>query len=333
MKSIISKLVLVVATLGVATGCYNNFDNPAPEKVWTAADFEGQIVSIGDFKQLFYDEYGSGSSSLAKTYYVNDDIVVTGRVISSDRSGNVYKSLYIYDEVSDEAIELRLHVSNYVYYHPGQRVFVKAKGLVIGSYRYMLSIGLPPSSYEVAEGYANSNLEDRVVIDKHIFKGDMEGLSASDTLVVNASNYKTALTDKALGRLVRFEDIESIHTTWDETPYPSYLEIQNIDGVDIYTDRNYEGEPTWAYSYDGDKFYGSSLFSFTNGAEIPYGQEATGGTYITRVSGYANFALRNVPANATTGDLTAIYTKYSSRSGGFIKYQLLMNSDSDVVGF
>lgn len=36
---------------------------------------------------------------------IEDDVVIKGKVISSDAEGNVYKSLYIYD--GEQAIELR----------------------------------------------------------------------------------------------------------------------------------------------------------------------------------------------------------------------------------
>lgn len=48
------------------------------------------------------------------------------------------------------------------------------------------------------------------------------------------------------------------------------------------------------------------------------------------MSGYANFALNPLPENGDKGSITAIYTKYSSKSGGYIKYQLLVNKGSDV---
>ena len=97
----------------------------------------------------------------------------------------------------------------------------------------------------------------------------------------------------------------------------------------VYTNKYYDQEnliPTYAYNYGNDRYYGSSWFGFgtsTSGA----------GNYIVRVSGYANFADTPLPTTGASGDLTAIYTKYSSKSGGFIKYQLLMNGINDVQGF
>jgi len=81
--------------------------------------------------------------------------------------------------------------------------------------------------------------------------------------------------------------------------------------------------PTYAYSYGGNRYYGSSWFAYDNAT-------STGGNYILRVSGYSNFALQPLPADGAKGNITAIYTKYSSKSGGYIKYQLLVNSMNDI---
>ena len=82
----------VMLAIGFA-GRYNDFDEPAKAKVWTDADFDGQIISIRNFKQLFYDAYGT--AGLSKTLEITDDYVIKGKVISSDQAGNVYKSVYI----------------------------------------------------------------------------------------------------------------------------------------------------------------------------------------------------------------------------------------------
>ena len=45
------KICMVVAAVLSFTGCYNDFDDPAPAKVWTEADFnKDQIITI---KQIY----------------------------------------------------------------------------------------------------------------------------------------------------------------------------------------------------------------------------------------------------------------------------------------
>lgn len=325
----IFKIWMVAVVAFCFTGCYNNFDDPAPAKVWTKEDFsKDQLISIKKFKQLFYDAYGNSSSSLGRTLEITEDYVIHGKVISSDQAGNVYKSVYIYDEESESAIELKLMVSNYVFYQLGQTIYVKTKGLAIGSYRYMLSLGGMPTAQDISKGYANRNLENRVLVDAHIFPGELGNLTAADTLVVDSTNYSTTLNDDALGRLVRFEGLTYKTGTFDGDRYPQYLETTYPGGstTAVYTNKYYEEEgltPTYAYSHNNQRYYGSSWFS--------YGGASTGsGNYLVRVSGYANFALQPLPTNGKVGDITAIYTKYSSKSGGFIKYQLLINNFNDI---
>lgn len=40
-------------------------------------------------------------------------------------------------------------VSNYVYYHMGQTIYVKTKGMALGNYRYMISLGMPPTEADI----------------------------------------------------------------------------------------------------------------------------------------------------------------------------------------
>lgn len=311
------------------SSCYENFDDPAPAKVWDESDFsDAKIISIKELKDLFYNQYGNGAASLARTYEVTENYVIRGKIISSDQAGNVYKSVYIYDEESEAAIELKLMVSNWVNYHVGQTVYVRAKGMAIGSYRYMLSLGAMPTDEDIAKGYANRNMEDKIQVNQHIFTGKRGELTESDYLVVNASNYNT-LTDDDLGRLVRFEGMSYNEGTLDGDRYPQYLEVTYPGGstTGVYTNKYYSEEgltPTYAYNYNNDRYYGTAWFGYTGATST------TVGNYLVRVSGYANFGLQPLPTNGATGDLTAIYTKYSAKSGNYIKYQLLVNSSDDI---
>ena len=126
----------------------------------------------------------------------------------------MYKSLYIYDESSESAIELRLTTGNYINYAPGRIVYVKLQGLILGNYRSMISVGGVSNNPE----YANGNIESRNMLDEHILRGEMVGLTKADTLVVKKvresgdDQYTIGyeeLTDDALGRLIRFEGVTS----------------------------------------------------------------------------------------------------------------------------
>lgn len=322
-KLIIGSL-MVALSMGV-TSCYSDFDEPAPAKVWTAADFESegcQLISIKELKDM------CANVPLAGYKEITEDYVIKGKVISSDQAGNVYKSVYIYDGTA--GIELKLMVSNYVYYQVGQTLYVKLKGLAIGNYRYMLSVGGIPTAEDISKNYANRNLDTQMERNAHIFAGELGKLEASDTLVVTPQNYKTVLGDAHLGRLIRFEGLTYKAGTFDGDTYPQYLETVYLNNSTeaTYTNKYYDKEgltPTFAYNYNNQRYYGSSLFTYNASDE-----KDKIGNLILRVSGYANFALNPLPENGDKGSITAIYTKYSSKSGGYIKYQLLVNKGSDV---
>lgn len=100
---------------------------------------------------------------------IEDGIIIGGQVISEDRSGNIYKSLYIQDATG--AIELKLG-KNALYndYKLGQWVYVKCSGLTLGDYKGMIQLG-----YEDASGeYETSYLDVQYIIDTHVFRGELD---------------------------------------------------------------------------------------------------------------------------------------------------------------
>lgn len=348
MKVLKNILLLQVVWISLLfTGCYNDFTDPAPAKIYTDADFGARIVPIRTVLQLYYNKYGK--NTVGKGLEVTEDYVIKGKVISNDAYGNIYRTMYIQDESG--AIEVKLGISGiYNEYKVGQTVYVKAQGLVLGNYRYMLSLGMP----SVDDSYANGYMDVRTIIDAHVFRGEMTKLTAADTLVVSSAS---ELSDNDLGRLVRIRGLKSVFGSvkinGSADTYPSFLEQVGT----VYTDyvyetvinewtayrealKQYEADPanypqpqqpispdpgskvtvpTYAFNNSVDKYYVSACFALGDDY------------YVVRSSGYSRFALNPLPANGEKVDITAIYTKYSSKSGGFIKYQLVLNNVTDVV--
>ncbi len=381
------------------TSCYEKFEAPAEKPVYGVEDFDGmEKLTILQVKELFYDVHTTGSAGVGKNLTLDEAFwqgkgmagrkhYISGKVISSDTEGNVYKTLYIQDETA--AIEIKLGKTNITNeMRPGKRVYVIIDDLCIGSYRYMLSLGLSPSADDIAKKYANSNMDLQEIIDEHVFVGEMEGLTAADTLVVKEGS---ELDDYDLGRLVRFSRMTSTYGKYsgphgegysNSDVYPSYLESKDDEtGETIYNNYTYqqvmdawkayyEAEaayeqalkeyavevenyykelesnpsavmptapnmpikprydepstveyPTWAFNNGLQRYYGSALFLLGE-EEYPY---------IVRTSGYAKFAGRELTPDGQDIQLTAIYCKYCSSSGGYVKYQLLVNSWKDIV--
>jgi hypothetical protein len=177
---------------------------------------EGQIVvntTIAQLAAMYTNE---------KPFEITDDITIAGRVITTDKPGNFYKSLYIQDETG--AIELKIgKTSLYNDYALGQKVYVKcgpqpgSKGLYLGSYGYksgsyggngMVQLGCedPSGSYET------SYIEDEYIINKHIFRGSPKDIQLQQPEVITESQLPksnaTLATCPYLGKLVTLKGLK-----------------------------------------------------------------------------------------------------------------------------
>ena len=118
---------------------------------------------------------------------IDDNIIIGGQVVSEDRSGNVYKSIYIQDATG--GIELKIGKNGlYNDYKLGQWVYVKCSGLTLGAYNGMLQLGFADPTGE----YETSYLEVQYFIDNHIFRGKLdtpvEAKKVTESTLLDSSN-------------------------------------------------------------------------------------------------------------------------------------------------
>jgi hypothetical protein len=66
---------------------------------------------------------------------IENDVIIEGYVVSSDKSGNIYKSISIQDKPENPtaAIKISINQTNiYTKYNVGRKIYVKLKGLAVG---------------------------------------------------------------------------------------------------------------------------------------------------------------------------------------------------------
>ena len=102
---------------------------------------------------------------------IMDDVLIGGQVISSDESGNIYRSIYIQDDTG--GLEIKLGVRQaYNDYRPGQWLYIRCKGLVLGNYNGMLQLGAKDDSGQ----YDTAYMDIQYLIDAYVTKGPVEAL-------------------------------------------------------------------------------------------------------------------------------------------------------------
>lgn len=257
MKKILSILSLMIFMAGCA-------EFEAPDR-YTPVTMEAN-TTIKAFKAL----YSTGPTKIV------DDIIISGVVNSSDKDGNIYRTLYIQDETG--GLEVKVGKTGlYNIYKEGMTLYIKAKDLVLGAYGGV--VGLGAASTE--DKYETSYLDVQHMIDTHIFKGEV-GEKIQPKVLTSGSEVKDAL----LGTLVTLQG------------------VTYSGGDNVTIGGKLVPLTTWAVSSsknEGNALSGNQNFSF-------------GGTKIVvRSSGYAKFADEEVAIQeGGRANLTGILTKYYS---------------------
>ena len=291
MKKTINKGILAAAVTAAVllAGCEKKFSDPAP---FTPVEIpDSATISIA---QLLAKYPGRGNPLL-----ITGEVNIKGKVVSSDATGNIFNTIYIQDDVpagAGSAISIKVgRTSLFNFYPPGMILSVKAKGLTLGGYGNMVSLGSDPTYVAGVMKYENSNIAPDMMIQSVLLRGNIVGMvpgvNGDTTRIAAKADYsgKTRL----LGRLVR------IRATFYKNPA---LDTWAVIG---------------ATSNNNTPAYGEQYLRFTG---------STSNDIVIRTSGYSTFAGRSVAAfNGHTVDVTGILTIFNTT------YQLALNSDADVV--
>ena len=126
MRNIIKYSAVLLLACAALSGC-QKFTEPEPSQPANL----NPTMTLEEFKALY-----TGSA----TEITDASIVLEAKVVSSDRSGNLYRSLYVDDGTA--GLELKIYRSGlYNYYKMGQTLYIKPKGLFLGSYNESIQLG------------------------------------------------------------------------------------------------------------------------------------------------------------------------------------------------
>ena len=271
-------------------------------------------TTIAQLKQLYVD---NGNKAVEITTHV----VIGGQVISSDRSGNIYRDLYIQDETG--AICVKIGKSSlYSDYHLGQWVYVDCIGLTVGSYRGMPQLGIEDETGE----YDTAYIDAQYLLDTHVFRG--RDAEAPAPRVLTAADVTKALADggfksNAWGSYVTLKGLTYGNqifgilyagdgndnriflrdgnygvTTWamSKAKLLEHIAAGSFNGLSTQGGRKLEGEVLDALIANASPVTMSQYFNFEN-VQLQI-----------RTSGYSKFADSEVPTSVI--DITGILTLY-----------------------
>lgn len=180
--------------------CSDDFDAP-PVKVPTATIKAN--TTIADFKA----EYWKTETPYCVPVNVpeGESKVISGRVISSDATGNIYKSLVIQDETAALAISINAN-SLYTTYRVGQEVVIDLNGMYVGKYANLIQLGYPNEGTRGTEaGFMALEL-----FESHAQLNGLPDVSKIDTIPVSISELPTTPTEICMmqSQLVRLDNVQ-----------------------------------------------------------------------------------------------------------------------------
>ena len=131
---------MLFAALGI-TSCDDDWDTPP--LAGPVATIEAN-TSIYDLKAKYWFDETNGVDTIGLTDE-GEHIIIKGRVISSDASGNIYKNLVIQDETSAVTFSINQN-SLYTDYRMGQEVVIDVTDMYLGKYAGLQQFGWPDFS-------------------------------------------------------------------------------------------------------------------------------------------------------------------------------------------
>lgn len=216
-------IILTVATLAVAmsfTACYDSATTPCTEVSLPAAN-----CTAATLREL-YD---------GRTRLIDSDLRIVGRVTTSDSEGNFYKSMVVEDDSG--AVEIMAGIIDLATVYPtGVELCINLCGCALGESRGVMQIGRDPASYS---GYATDYFSSRVLLDKHITRGDNVSPIEAQHVVI------TDLRRDMCGRLVRIDQLQLRRpTAVDGVVAPSVW-----DGYTVFDDPSGDSVIVYTRSY------------------------------------------------------------------------------------
>lgn len=301
MKAIkYSVLGFGLAVLAGLASCQDHYDEPG--LIVPQATLEPN-TTIAELKAAFGDE-------LAVQLPLKDQdagipYIIHGRVISSDASGNIYKSLVIQDETAAMALSIN-QGSMYIDYRLGQEIVICATDMWMGMYNNYIQFGM------LGE-YNGMPQITFMAMDTFKAHSQLNGLPNQNFKYINYGKPQPADDPYCL----IFRSFSEIPAAGEEyvNVMSQLVEFPNVSFVDAGPDLSKEP--------DAEGNYPPMTFAPYQDNADRYIKDANGATLNVRCSGYSSFY--NDPLPEGVGTVRGILSRYGD------SWQLLLRGTEDLI--
>ena len=204
------RILITLFAAVLCCGCYDRFDEPQHEDAEHEANIS--IAALHDFWR-------------GKAVTINENMIIGGRVTSSDRAGNFYRTFTILDATG--GAEILAGPTNLFNSYPiGCYVNIYLKGCAIDEENGVLQVGLMAEEYDYA---ALSYLQSKVNLDKHITRDST--IQEAEIPVL----YCNELNEDICGCPVTIKNLRCTATTDDSGKWSGYARFEDPFGNPVYT--------------------------------------------------------------------------------------------------
>jgi len=211
---------------------------------------DASLITIDELKEIYTNAIPSTGKYLHANEFITieDEVYISGYVISDDKEGNFYKNVVIQGDLEGNSQGINISIgesSLFTSYAQGQKIFVKCKGLVLGKYGNEVQLGGSFAFYKYRDNVKPEQKEYRLSpipspsIDFHIFKDKspvvMTPAVRTITELKSNSNYKFTLVT------VNNVQLNSPGETWGVVgskhnaafPFKTTIELNDANGNNL----------------------------------------------------------------------------------------------------
>ena len=202
--------VIIIAASGTLNSCKKTFDNPP-------GPADPAIVANTSIAALKATHTTSGAYNIITT-----NVIISGTVVADDKSGNLYKQLYIEDATGGLQILLDAN-SLYGSYPVGRKIFIKCNGLCISDYNGTMELGIKAN----VAGLPSIEGIPANLISQYVIGGSLNNPVTPH--VVTLAQLTTGMQDRYLGTLIQLDGFafSNINATYSDTS--AYKSTVNLD--------------------------------------------------------------------------------------------------------